>query len=55
MPSSFMDTPRPVRSSPASLREVGVKAEIIGSSATSNQNYPELVGKIGAGTNSSAR
>jgi branched-chain amino acid transport system substrate-binding protein len=32
------------------LREVGVKAEIIGSSATSNQNYPELVGKIGAGT-----
>lgn len=32
------------------LREVGIKAEIIGSSATSNQNYPELVGKIGAGT-----
>lgn len=32
------------------LREVGVKADIIGSSATSNQNYPELVGKIGAGT-----
>ncbi len=32
------------------LREVGIKADIIGSSATSNQNYPELVGKIGAGT-----
>lgn len=32
------------------LREVGVKADIIGSSATSNQNYPDLVGKIGAGT-----
>jgi branched-chain amino acid transport system substrate-binding protein len=31
------------------LREMGVKAEIIGSSATSNQNYPQLVGKIGAG------
>ncbi|WP_398473120.1 ABC transporter substrate-binding protein [Tardiphaga sp.] len=32
------------------IREVGIKAEIIGSSATSNQNYPELVGKVGAGT-----
>ena len=32
------------------IREVGIKADIIGSSATSNQNYPELVGKIGAGT-----
>lgn len=31
------------------LREMGVKGEIIGSSATSNQNYPQMVGKLGAG------
>jgi branched-chain amino acid transport system substrate-binding protein len=31
------------------LRELGVKAEIIGASATSNQNYPQMVGPIGAG------
>jgi branched-chain amino acid transport system substrate-binding protein len=31
------------------IRELGIKADIVGSSATSNQNYPELVGKIGAG------
>lgn len=32
------------------IREMGIKAEIIGSSATSNQNYPEMVGKLGVGT-----
>jgi branched-chain amino acid transport system substrate-binding protein len=31
------------------LRELGVTADIIGSTATSSQNYPELVGKLGAG------
>jgi branched-chain amino acid transport system substrate-binding protein len=31
------------------LRELGVKAEIIGASATSNQNYPQMIGPIGAG------
>ncbi len=31
------------------LREMGIKADIIGSSATSNQNYPQMVGKIGVG------
>lgn len=31
------------------IRELGIKAEIIGSSATSNQNFPEMVGRLGAG------
>ncbi|MGA7810925.1 MAG: ABC transporter substrate-binding protein [Bradyrhizobium sp.] len=31
------------------IRELGIKAQILGSSATSNQNYPEMVGKVGIG------
>lgn len=31
------------------IRELGITADILGSSATSNQNYPELVGTVGVG------
>ncbi|MBR1177007.1 ABC transporter substrate-binding protein [Bradyrhizobium sp. KB893862 SZCCT0404] len=31
------------------IRELGITAELLGSSATSNQNFPEMVGKLAVG------
>ncbi|WP_213772262.1 ABC transporter substrate-binding protein [Bradyrhizobium sp. dw_78] len=41
--------PAPSAIATRQIRELGIKSEIIGSSATSNQNYPEMVGKVGIG------
>lgn len=42
--------PAPSAIATRQIRELGIKADIIGASATSNQNYPEMVGKLGVGT-----
>jgi branched-chain amino acid transport system substrate-binding protein len=42
--------PSPSAIATRQIRELGMTAEIFGSNAASNQNYPELVGKIGVGT-----